>query len=264
MAKIMDKKRITEGTEKNKKVQRKTKSRQFSVPSKSSVNSVIKKRSASQGTKSKPNSLTVKVFDIGGKSVGTLTLVKEIFGLKPNLKLLAQANRVYQANLIPHTAHTKTRGEVAGGGAKPWRQKGTGKARAGSIRSPLWKGGGTTFGPRYRDTRLDLPKKQKRLALIHALSTKAGDGQIKVITKLESIKPKTKIVVNLLNKLGVNERALIVISQKNQNVILATRNIPIVTCDLAANLNALKVLKNSTLLFSKEAISFLAGRQASK
>lgn len=225
----------------------------------------LKKASAKNAAKKTATTtrLTARIYDVQGKPTGTVSLPKEVFGQKPNAKLLAQAVRVYQASLTPHTAHTKTRGEVRGGGAKPWRQKGTGRARAGSIRSPLWVGGGVTFGPRYRDTRLDLPKKQKRLALIHALSTKAGDGQIKVITKLESIKPKTKVVVNLLNKLGVNERALIVISQKNQNVILATRNIPIVTCDLAANLNALKVLKNSTLLFSKEAISFLAGRQLS-
>lgn len=250
----MDKRKITKGTESKQKAQRSIGKRP-SVPSKSSVPSVIKKRSVTRTTKSKPNSLTVKVFDLKGKVAGSVTLPKEIFGQKPNLKLLAQAIRVYQANLIPHTAHTKTRGEVAGGGAKPWHQKGTGRARAGSRRSPLWVGGGTTFGPRYRALRLDLPKKQKRLALIHALSTKAEGGQIKVITKLESIKPKTKVVVNLLNKLGVNELALIVISQKNQNVSLATRNIKTLETDLASNLNAYKVLKNRQLLISKEALA---------
>lgn len=215
----------------------------------------IKKMATKSKTAVKSTGLSVKVFDIGGKSVGTVTLAKEIFGQKPNLKLLAQAIRVYQSNQTGHTAHTKTRGEVAGGGAKPWRQKGTGKARAGSIRSPLWVGGGTTFGPRYRKTRLDLPKKQKRLALIHALSTKAGDGQIKVITKLESIKPKTKVIANLLNKLAVKNKTLVVISQKNQNVTLATRNIPTLETDLVSNLNAYKVLKNRQLLISKEALA---------
>lgn len=217
----------------------------------------LKKASAKNAAKKTATTtrLTARIYDLQGKPTGTVSLPKEVFGQKPNEKLLAQAVRVYQASLTPHTAHTKTRGEVAGGGAKPWRQKGTGRARAGSRRSPLWVGGGTTFGPRYRKTLLDLPKKQKRLALIHALSTKAGDGQIKVITKLESIKPKTKVIANLLNKLAIKNKTLVVISQKNQNVTLATRNIPTLETDLVSNLNAYKVLKNRQLLISKEALA---------
>ena len=126
-----------------------------------------------KATTSKSTGLTANIFDMLGKSVGTMILPKEIFGQTPNQTLLAQAIRVYQANSIKHTAHTKTRGEVRGGGAKPWRQKGTGNARAGSRRSPLWVHGGTTFGPRYRDVKLNLPQKMRQKALTLALSDKA-------------------------------------------------------------------------------------------
>ena len=169
--------------------------------------------------------LTVRVFDIQGKSAGTMSLPKEIFGQAPNKNLLAQAFRVFQNNLKDHTAHTKTRGEIRGGGIKPWRQKGTGRARAGSIRSPLWVGGGVTFGPRKRAHKLDLPKKMKHKALIYALSDKAQSSQIKIISNLEKIQPKTKIVANLLSNLEISKNSLLVIAQKNQNVNLAARKI---------------------------------------
>lgn len=215
----------------------------------------VAKSPQTQAAITKSSALTARVFDIQGKPAGTISLPMEIFGQKPNPKLLAQATRVYQANLSPHTAHTKTRGQVRGGGRKPWRQKGTGNARAGSIRSPLWVGGGITFGPRYRDVKLTLPKKMKRLALAHALSAKATDGQIKIITKLENIKPKTKIVAKILDKLDIKNKTLIITSGKNQNLLLATRNIPTVTTDLVSNLNAYEVLKNHQLLISKEALA---------
>ncbi len=203
----------------------------------------------------KTTSLTVKVFDIQGKSTGTVSLPKEIFGQIPNKNLLMQAIRIYSANSSKHTAHTKTRGEVHGGGVKPWRQKGTGRARAGSIRSPLWVGGGTTFGPRYKQIKLSLPQKMRHKALIFALSDKAKSGEIKVITDLEKISPKTKTVANLLKKLEVKKDALIIISQKTPNVNLASRNIPNISVNIAANLNAYEVLKNNQLLISKDAIS---------
>lgn len=200
--------------------------------------------------------LTVKVFDLKGKSIGTVTLPRQTFGQKPNSSLLAQAIRVYRARHIPHTAHTKTRGEVTGGGAKPWKQKGTGRARAGSIRSPLWVGGGIVAGPRGQSRALTLPKKMKRQALIQALSDKAKDGNIKIIKNIEKIQPKTKLIANLLAKLSIRDQnTLLVISQKNQNVKLATRNIPKFNLDLVPNLNAYEVLRNQNLLISKEAIA---------
>lgn len=200
--------------------------------------------------------LSVKIFDLKGKSIGTATLPRQTFGQKPNSNLLAQAVRVYMARHIPHTAHTKTRGEVTGGGAKPWKQKGTGRARAGSRRSPLWVGGGIVFGPRAQARELILPKKMRRQALIHALSDKAKDGNIKIISSIEKIQPKTKLIANLLAKLSIrNQHTLLVISQKNQNVKLATRNIPKFNLDLVPNLNAYEVLRNQNLLISKEAIA---------
>lgn len=209
-------------------------------------------------TVAKPTGLTARVFDVQGKSAGTVALPKEIFGQKPNPRLLSQAIKVYQANISPHSAHTKTRGEVRGGGAKPWRQKGTGRARAGSRRSPLWVGGGTTFGPRFREAKLTLPKKMRHIALIYALSDKAQEGGIKIITGIEKISPKTKIIATLLRKLETPQNVLLVISQKNSNINLATRNIPGITTDLVNDLNAYKILKNRQLLISKEALSKFA------
>lgn len=204
----------------------------------------------------KKDLLIAKVYDLKGKTVGTINLPRQTFGQKPNPNLLAQAIRVYIARHTPHTAHTKTRSEVRGGGAKPWRQKGTGRARAGSRRSPLWVGGGIVFGPRAQAQELTLPKKMKRQALIHALSDKAKDGNVKIIANIEKIQPKTKLVANLLEKLSISDQhTLLVISQKNQNVKLATRNISQVSVDLIQNLNAYEVLKNNQLLISKEAVN---------
>lgn len=199
-------------------------------------------------------SLMVKVFDINGKTTGSVSLPQNIFGQIPNKNLLAQAVRVYIANSIPKTAHTKTRGEVRGGGAKPWRQKGTGRARAGSKRSPLWVGGGITFGPRSKDVKLVLPQKMKHKALIHALSQKAKSGNIKVISNIEKIPAKTKPVASLLKNLEVKKSALLVVSQKNQNLKLATRNISNLSVNTPQNLNAYEILKINELLLSKEAI----------
>ena len=183
---------------------------------------------------------------------------KEIFGQTPNKKLLAQAVRVYQYNQIPHTAHTKTRAEVRGGGAKPWRQKGTGRARAGSRRSPLWVGGGITFGPRYKNVKLTLPQKMKHKALIYALSDKAKSGNIKVLANIEKIEAKTKPVARLLKALEVKKNALLVVAEKNQNIKLATRNIPNLYVAIPQNLNAYEVAKTEELLISKEAIGKFA------
>lgn len=199
--------------------------------------------------------LSAKVFDLKGKNIGTAPLPKEIFGQKPNKNLLSQALRVYFANSKPHTAHTKTRAEVRGGGTKPWRQKGTGRARAGSIRSPLWVGGGITFGPRARDAKLSLPKKMKHKALVYALSTKAKSQDIKVIANIEKIDPKTKIIAGLLKNLDMLKNSLFIVSEKNQNLKLATRNIPNVSVETPSNLNAYVVTKNNNLLLSKEALA---------
>lgn len=198
--------------------------------------------------------LTIKVFDISGKSAGTTTLPKEFFGQKPNSNLLRQAMHVYFVNQSGHFAHAKTRAEIRGGGRKPWRQKGTGRARAGSTRSPLWVGGAKALGPRKRNVKLDLPKKMKKRALISALSQKALDGQIKIISNLEKITPKTKIINNLLAKTDTQKPALLVISEKSENLKLASRNIPQITLDVVSNINAFEIVRSRELLISKDAL----------
>lgn len=203
----------------------------------------------------KSTGLTVKVYDTNGKVTGSATLPKEIFGQKPNKNLLSQAMHIYFTNATAHFGSTKTRSETRGGGRKPWRQKGTGNARAGSKRSPLWVGGAVSLGPKPRKTILLLPKKMRKVALISALSSKAADGNISVISNFESIKPKTKIVANILDKVGVKGATLLVTSVKSDSIRLASRNIQNVTVNEARNINPYLVLKSRTILFSKEALS---------
>lgn len=217
-----------------------------------STETIVEKKTVKPAAKT--TGLTAQLFDITGKSQGTMTLPKEIFGQKINENLITQAIRVYFTNQTPHAAHTKTRSEVRGGGKKPWRQKGTGRARAGSIRSSIWVGGGKALGPRKRDVKLTLPKKMKKAALTSALSQKAKDGQIKVITSLTIKEPKTKIIANLVNKLSPGSRTLIVTEKTDKNLKLASRNIQKVSVNSFSNLNAFEVIKNNQLLISKEAI----------
>lgn len=235
--------------------ERVTKPKQVSKPkatSSAGINVAAKTTSAT-------HSLSAKSFDIQGKDTGSITLPREIFGVKPNKILLATAVRVYQQNSISHTAHTKTRGEVRGGGAKPWRQKGTGRARAGSNRSPLWVGGGITFGPRFRKAKLKLPQKMRHSALISALSTKAKMGDIKVITNLEKIQPKTKTIAALLAKTTQPGKTILVIptsfqSSSVKNIKLATKNLKNVEVFTPPTINTYQVLKTNNFLISKEAL----------
>ena len=219
----------------------------------------IKKSTKPSVEKTTGTSLSAKTFDIKGKSLGTTALPKEFFGQVPNEKLLSQALRIYRENIAANNASTKTRGEVRGGGAKPWRQKGTGKARAGSRRSPLWVGGGITFGPRPKNVKLNFPKKMKHKALIHALSAKTKSQLIFVISNLENTEPKTKVISNLLKKLNSKGNTLLVVSDqtktKAQNVKLASRNIPKVSVDLPQNLNAYQIMQSNSILISKESLS---------
>lgn len=227
-----------------------------SVPPKSKT--VAQKAAPKVAAKKKvveSNNLTVPLYDSAGKKVGTQKLPETSFSAKDNDQLLSQAVRVYTTNILTHNAHTKTKGEVRGGGAKPWRQKGTGNARAGSKRSPLWVGGGITFGPRSRKVKLTLPQKIKHKALFIALSQKSKQGSIHVVSDLEKIKPKTKLLSNLIQNLNLKGQTLLVVSAKNQNVNLASRNIQNLSVDLITNLNAYQVIRAKDLIFSKEAIS---------
>lgn len=196
--------------------------------------------------------MTVKVYNQDGKEVGQVDLKAEIFGIEPNEDVVHQ----YIVNLLARqrqgNSSTKTRKDVRGGGKKPWRQKGTGRARAGTIRSPLWRGGGTVFGPHPKDYNSKFPKRMKRLAIQSVLSDKAKSEKIMVIDQFEYDKPKTKAVVNLFTKLDISGKKCLLLDEgKNQNLILSCRNIPKVKYSRAALANGYDLLNADFVLFTK-------------
>jgi len=196
----------------------------------------------------------VDVYSLSGKKVDKFKLEPKIFNVTVNKPLLHQAITMYNANKRQGTASTKTRANVRGGGKKPWRQKGTGRARAGSIRSPLWRGGGVVFGPHPRDFGYDLPKKMKRLALISSLSAKTKDKEIIVLEKTPELKaPKTKDIVKILMALKTyRKRTLFLASERNINLMKSCRNIENLTLKTCDDFNAYDVISNSKVLFSKD------------
>jgi len=201
--------------------------------------------------------LTINVYGLDGKVSGKITLAKEIFGEKVNKKLIAQAVRVYQANKRQGNASTKTRGEVDGSTRKIYRQKGTGNARHGSVRAPIFVKGGVVHGPKPRDFGLELPKKMKRKALFSVLSAKLADGELKVLSGFEKIEPKTKKFASVIESLvlDMKKKKMLFVSPDNfENARRAAQNLEGVSNTSANRLNALEVLSHKYLLFSKEAI----------
>lgn len=228
------------------------------VVKKPKVNLVTKTPVAKQ-TKRK-NKLEIDIYDIKGRVVETIALPQEIFGAKINNQLMSQAVRVYLANQRRGTASTKTRGEVAGSTRKIYRQKGTGRARHGSIRAPIFVHGGVVFGPKPRDYSLKLSKKMRKAALFSALSAKVKDGGIKVVSGLEKITPKTKFMTLVLQKLGLlnkNEKILLVLPKKLEEIQRAARNIQNVEIIYAYQLNTYNILRNKTLFLLKDSIAAL-------
>ena len=200
--------------------------------------------------------MEIPVYSKEGEKVDNLQLDDKVFGGPIRNKLLRDAITMYEANKRQGTACTKTRGEVAGGGRKPWVQKHTGRARAGSIRSPLWKGGGVSFGPRPRDYSYAIPKKARKLALYTALSAKVRDNELVVIDNLNFDIPKTKQMVGILKALNIdNSSCLIVIPKANENVWKSARNIPSVKIMTSTELNAYEILRPKKVLLTKEALS---------
>ena len=193
----------------------------------------------------------------GEKLKTKVELNDQIFGIEPNEDLIAQYVRVYQASQRQGTVKTKTRGEVSGGGRKPWRQKGTGRARQGSIRSPLWRGGGTVHGPQPKDWSLKMPKKMKRKALFSALSQKIKQEGVLILNKLELKGIKTKDLERILSKLPVKDKTLIALDKMDEKVILSARNLQEVKTIQVKDLNAHEVLEAKTVLFSKSALEVL-------
>jgi len=200
--------------------------------------------------------MEIPVYSKEGEKIDNLQLDDKKFGGPIRKKLLRDAVIMYEANKRQGTASTKTKGEVAGGGRKPWTQKHTGRARAGSIRSPLWKGGGVSHGPKPRDYSFAIPKKARRLALYTALSAKARDNELVVIDNLNFDIPKTKQMVGILKALNMdNSSCLIVIPRANETVWKSARNIPSVKVMTSTELNAYEVLKPKKVLLTKEALS---------
>jgi len=200
--------------------------------------------------------MKIDLYNQNGEVTGSVTLPKEIFEVKFSADLVHQIAVSLSGNKRQISAHTKDRSEVSGGGKKPWQQKGTGRSRHGSIRSPLWKGGGATFGPRKdRIFEREVPKKMRRKALFMVLSQKAKDKQLVVLEKIELEKGKTKEMVSSLSKLPCNNQAtLIALPNYDKKIFLAARNIKKVSIEDARNLNVLEVLSYKYLLLTKESI----------
>ena len=198
---------------------------------------------------------TVAVYNIANNKVGDIELNENFFGVEMNAGLLHQAVVLQLASQRLGTHSTKTRSFVRGGGRKPWRQKGTGRARSGSTRSPIWVGGGTVFGPHPRKYGFSMPRKQRRLAIKCALSDKVKSGDFVVLDSLNFDAPKTKNVVKMLDDFSVDAKTLLVTADEVENVEKSARNIPGVKAIAANGLNVYDILYHSKLFITKDAIT---------
>lgn len=205
--------------------------------------------------------MEAKILDVEGKEVGKAALPEAVFGHKPSRKFLHEFVTIYLANQRSWTANTKGRGDVSGGGKKPWKQKHTGRARAGSTRSILWRHGAIAFGPRVgRGSRLDMPRQKAKLALAQALSSRAADGGLLIVKEFSLKEPKTKLVAAALAKLGASGKTLIVLDAANAGLARAVRNIPEVLVRLASDINAYEVLRAKKLIITQPALEKLGAR----
>ena len=196
----------------------------------------------------------VDVYDIKGKKVSDVELSEAVFGIEPNETIVHTVLLNYLANQRQGTQSTKTRSEVSGGGKKPWRQKGTGRARQGSIRAPQWRKGGVVFAPKPRDYRMSIPKTMRRVAITSALTSKVVDNNMIVLESLELAAPKTKEMVNVLNAFEA-KKTLIVTAGSNENVYKSARNIQGVAVLPVNNINVYDLLKFEKLIITKEAVN---------
>ena len=196
----------------------------------------------------------VSVYNMEGKEVGTIELSDAVFGVEVNEHLVHLASVQQLANNRQGTQKAKTRGEVSGGGRKPWRQKGTGHARQGSTRSPQWTHGGVVFAPVPRDYSFKMNKKEKRLALKSVLTNAVKENKLVVLDELKFDGIKTKNMVNVLKALGL-DKALVVLNENDQNVVLSARNIPDVKTALTNTINVFDILKYNTVVLTKDAVA---------
>ncbi len=202
--------------------------------------------------------METKLLNFSGKEVGKFELPEFLFAVKPDPYFLHEAVKYYLANKHRGTASTKTRGEVSGGGRKPWKQKGTGRARSGSTRSPVWRKGGIVFGPRPHSYRQDMSVTKRQAALIDALSARQADGAILVMENFDLKEVKTKALSELYKTLALDgKRILFVMDKAEKNFLKASRNIPGAGWSLAANLNAYEVLHHGRLIFTVAGMSAL-------
>src|SRR5437899_11584642 len=201
-----------------------------------------------------PNPLTVTVYDREGKESGQIALPEAVFNAPVNEAVLHQAVLRQKANERQGTHQTKTRGDVSGGGKKPWKQKGTGRARQGSTRAPQWRHGGVVFGPHPRSYEEKMPRKQRRMALRVALSVKSQEGAVRVVEEIVLEAPKTSVVANLFDQLGAGARTLFVIPEHDLILEKSARNLAGVKTILATNLNPTDVLIADTLIFTRSAL----------
>jgi len=197
------------------------------------------------------------VRNLKNRKVGEVELLDTVFAAPVNPNLLYEAVRHYRACQRKGSASTKTRGEARGGGRKPWRQKGTGRARAGSIRSPIWKGGGVAFGPKPREYSYRLPKKMVKGALRSALSQKFKEGKVLVVDELKLEQPKTRELIQVIERLGLERSVLIVDSLENRNLKLSAGNISQVKVTESKRLTVYDIVRYDTVLFSKGAVEEL-------
>ena len=193
-----------------------------------------------------------------GQEIGTVELPDEIFNIEPNQVVMHQALVRQLANKRQGTHKTKTRGEIRGGGRKPWRQKGTGRARQGTIRAPQWRGGGTVFGPSPRSYAKRMPRKMRRLALRSALSVKASEQQIVVLDELSFDAPRTRDMEAVMDALGVERTALLLLPEANDNIELSARNLPYVKTLRANYINVRDLLGYQTVIMPQQAIDVIA------
>jgi len=204
--------------------------------------------------------MELAIVDTKNKKVGSLEVSEDVFGADINEHILHEVVVMQLANKRRGTASTKIRDEVRGGGKKPWKQKGTGRARAGSSRSPIWRGGGVSFGPKPRDYSYKVPKKVRKIALKSALSYKVKNNDIVVLDKFESEFSKTKEVALLLKDLKILNKALFLIEQENKNLQLAARNLPNARVLNLAGLNVYDLLYSSKLILTQSTISKIEER----
>ncbi len=202
---------------------------------------------------------TVDVKDASGKKVGSADLADAVFSIEPNTFAVHQVVRSHMAARRQGTHSSKGRSDVSGGGAKPWRQKGTGRARQGSIRSPQWKGGGVVFGPTPRDHGFKVPKKVVKLAMRSVLSAKNAEGVLYVIDGFSFDKPSTKQAAQVLASLGITGRCTVVVANDDVNALLSLRNLPKVRAITASESNTYDLVDNTAVLFTKPALEWLEG-----